>query len=170
VLERAPRARIDVVEKSAEMIALARRRAGDSGRVRFLCQDALIDGWPGTEYDAVLTLFFLDCFGEEEARQLIQRLERGLSPEGIWLVSEFAIPEKGWQRWHATLWVGTMYRFFRLTTGLRTKSLPPIERLLYEAGMRRIGLERTRAGLLVSEVLKRGADTRVCRAGTHPGA
>jgi spermidine synthase len=153
VLAVAPAARIDVIEKSAEMIELARHRAGNQAhRVRFRCEDALTAEWPDAPYDAIVTLFFLDCFEERDARCLIRRLAANLRPEGVWLVSEFAIPEKGWRRWHARIWVETMYRFFGIATGLRTQTLPPIEQLLTEAGMRRTERQQTRAGLMISEV------------------
>jgi SAM-dependent methyltransferase len=153
VLAQAPVARIDVIEKSAEMIELARQRAGNQAhRVRFLCQDALTGELPGAPYDAIVTLFFLDCFEERDARCLIRRLAASLGPEGVWLLSEFAIPDRGWRRWHAQLWVGTMYRFFGVATGLQTQALPPIERLMTEAGLRRTERQQTRAGLIISEV------------------
>lgn len=156
LLSSAPMARFDVVDASAEMLALARRRTGNSERVRFLCQDARAFDWPTEHYDAIVTFFFLDCFGEEDARRLIQRMEQALAPSGIWLVSEFAIPETGWRRWHAEIWILIMYRFFRTTTGLDVGALPPINRLLIDSGMHRVGFEHERGGMIVSEVWMHG--------------
>jgi hypothetical protein len=45
-----------------------------------------------------------------------------------------------------------MYRFFGIATGLSARALPPIERLMQEAGMIRTDQEKARAGLMVSEV------------------
>jgi SAM-dependent methyltransferase len=160
LLTLAPLAHCDVVESSPEMIALARRRTGNSDRVAFHCQDARTTTWPTAHYDAIVTHFFLDCFTEEEARNLIQRLAATLKPDGTWLISEFAIPGAGWRRLHAHAWIGTMYRFFRATTGLRTSALPPIEALMKEAGMQRVAQEKKRAGLLVSEVWCRKCATQ----------
>ena len=160
VLERlltiAPQSHFDVIDLSPEMIALARIRTGNSDRVRFVCEDARTTDWPEAHYDAVLTLFFLDCFTEPDARGVIDRVAAGLNPNGAWLVSDFAIPAKGWRRWHARMWIGTMYRFFRATTGLEARQLPPIERLLAEAGMRRVERGEERAGMMYSEVLVPG--------------
>jgi len=151
LLELAPCARIDVVEVSPEMIALAQRRT-HSDRVTFLCRDARTAVWPPGHYDGIVTNFFLDCFGEDDARQLIRQLANALAPDGIWLVGEFAVPETGWRRVHAQCWIQVMYRFFGVTTGLRARSLPPIGRLMREAGMHRVEQEKRRAGLMVSEV------------------
>jgi ubiquinone/menaquinone biosynthesis C-methylase UbiE len=134
------------------MIALARRRIGNQERVRFLRQDALSSSWPDEHYDGLITCFFLDCFTEAQARELIHRLAASMSPGAVWLVSEFAIPPHGWRHWHAKLWLWMMYSFFRVTTGLETRALPPYERLLDEAGMQRTASEQERAGMIVSQI------------------
>jgi len=156
VLERllavAPAAEFDVIEMSAEMIALARARIGNSARVRFLQQDALTHQLPATNYDGVVTLFFLDCFNEGDLRRVINKIKNAIEDDGIWLVTDFAIPEAGWLRWHARLWIRTMYLFFGATTGLHVRSLPPIAKILQEAGLRRSEYSTERGGLIRSEV------------------
>jgi SAM-dependent methyltransferase len=152
ILTLAPTAHCEVVELSPEMIALARDRINRSNRVAFHCHDALTTTWPAARYDAIVTNFFLDCFAESDARRLIRQLANSLKPDGIWLIGEFAIPQNGWRRLHAQIWIGTMYRFFDATTGLRTGALPPIETLMREAGMQRVEQEKKRAGLIVAEV------------------
>jgi len=142
-------ARFDVVETSGEMIALARARVGDSERVRFFRQDALASALPEKSYDAVVTFFFLDCFTEGELRDLLGRIADRLAPGAIWMMSDFTT-EAGW---HARVWIWVMYRFFNVTTGLRARALPPIEKLLSEIGMRRTEVQRRRWGMIVSEVL-----------------
>jgi ubiquinone/menaquinone biosynthesis C-methylase UbiE len=143
----APHAAIDVVEASAEMIRLAKARAPG---VTFIREDARKVAFTPSTYDAVVTFFFLDCFSEEDARVLVNRLARALKPGGLWLVSDFAIPPRGWPHWHAKIWVWTMYRFFRIATGLKTGRLPPIDALLSSAGLHRIAQEEARAGLMMS--------------------
>lgn len=152
LLRIAPAAHFDVVEISPEMIGLAQWHTGNPDRVAFHCRDALTATWPPARYDAIVTHFFLDCFAEDEARRLIGRLANTLTPDGIWLIGEFAIPENGWQRIHAQIWMRAMYRFFRATTGLRTSALAPIESLMRQAGMRLAEREKKRAGLMVSEL------------------
>jgi ubiquinone/menaquinone biosynthesis C-methylase UbiE len=152
LLASAPQAQIHVVEISPEMIALSRRRVEDSSRVRFLQEDALAASFPDNYYDAVVTLFFLDCFQDAEARTLIRRLAAAMAQRAVWLVSDFAIPPQGWRNWHAKVWLWTMYRFFSIATGLRTRSLPAIDKLLTEAGLRCLDFEEERAGLIRSEI------------------
>ncbi len=148
----APLAEIDVVEYSAAMISLARRRVGDCSRVRFQQHDILAASLSLNTYDGLITFFFLDCFHEADAREVVRRLEATLVPGALWLVSDFAIPPQGWRKWHAILWIWAIYRFFSISTGLRTRKLPPIEKLLTEAGMRRVQSEQERGGMIRSEV------------------
>jgi ubiquinone/menaquinone biosynthesis C-methylase UbiE len=146
----APQACIDVVECSPEMIALARRRT-NSARVCFRCADALAETWPAHYYDAIVTNFFLDCLDTTDVRDLVHRLAGALASGGIWLIAEFAVPPRGWKRLHARAWIGVMYRFFGVTTGLRTQHLPEIEAALRASGLIRVEQETERAGLIISE-------------------
>lgn len=155
LLTLAPSAHFDVMEVSPEMIALARQRTDNSVRVHFSCEDARNAKWPPAQYDGIVTHFFLDCFIEEDARGVIRQLADALKPDGIWLLSEFAVPDEGWRRLHAQIWIGTMYRFFGIATGLRASALPPIEKLMSEADMTRNEQEKARAGLMVSEVWRK---------------
>ena len=97
-------------------------------------------------------MFFLDSFSELDADRLIRSVAGALSPEGVWLHSEFAIPDYGWEQWHARIWIATMYLFFRVATGLKVQSLPPIGKLLAAAGLHQIATKHSRAGLIISEV------------------
>lgn len=157
----APMARFDVVELSPEMISLARRRTNQSDRIGFHCRDARTENWPAEHYDAIVTHFFLDCFSEADARWLIRKLAYTLKPGGAWLISEFAIPNSGWLRLQAQLWIWTMYRFFHMTTGLSAKVLPPIADLMREAGMRRVKQETRRGGLIISEIWRHTSPAKV---------
>jgi spermidine synthase len=156
LLKLAPMTHFDVVEVSPEMIDLAQQRIDNPDRVTFHCRDARSANWPIGYYDGIVTNFFLDCFTEEDARELIRQLASALADGGIWLIGEFALPQNGWRRSHAQLWIQTMYYFFRATTGLRARALPPIETLMLGAGMHRVAQEKRRAGLMVSEVWTRG--------------
>jgi hypothetical protein len=97
-------------------------------------------------------MFFLDCFDQRDAGHLIQRVAQALNHGGLWLLSEFAIPDRGWQHWHARIWVGTMYLFFRATTQLKVQSLPSVSRPFAEAGLRPVAGEDRYAGLIISKL------------------
>src|SRR6185437_6386244 len=124
-------------------------------RVHFQQCDARTHELPAGAYDGIVTNFFLDCFTDEELTPLVRKLAEALAPEGVWIVGEFAIPPGGWRRLHARVWIWTMYWFFGITTGLRARRLPAIERLMRESGMMRVQQESERAGLMVSEVWRR---------------
>ncbi len=157
LLVAAPVAEIEVIEISAAMADLARRRTGDSPMVCFRVEDARRCE-PGPEcYDAVVTLFFLDCFDEAGLGEILGRFAPQLVPGGLWLVSDFAIPARGWQRLHAQAWIGVMYRFFGVVSGLQVRELPMIDRAFAEAGFRLDDARVTRAGLIQAAVWHSGA-------------
>lgn len=155
VLKIARHAHIDVVESSAQMIALASQRIGADPRVRFHHHDAANITWLPAKYDAVVTSFFLDCFDESTARSIVHGLAQSLTPDGLWLINDFAIPPNGWCHWHARAWIATMYFFFRWTTGLRVNKLPPIDVLLHDAGLRPVTSEVSSDGLIVSQIWRK---------------
>ena len=159
LLRIAPQAEIDVIESSAAMIEIARRRAIDSTRVSFRLEDARTARLSDSHYDAVVTLFFLDCFDETELRPLIQKIERAMVPGAMWIVSEFTLPAQGWRRWHAIAWIWTMYRFFGVVSGLRVRALPPIERLLTGANLLFDERQEERWGLIRSVVFRKPIGT-----------
>ena len=131
LLAACPTLRVDYVESSAQMLALAkartvRRFGGEgAGQVRFFQADAR--SWPLPEepvYTFVSTHFFLDCLTDTEVGQLLTRLERSLRPDATWIVSEFAQPARGLPAWRARLWIGGLYRLFGWFTGLKVRCLP----------------------------------------------
>jgi ubiquinone/menaquinone biosynthesis C-methylase UbiE len=138
-------AEIDYVDLSARMLALARSRAG-AERVTYHHADALTLPLPAGEYDLIVSHFFFDCFGDREARCLIERVTQAAQPQAQWLVSEFRQPP-----W-AGLFLRGLYLFFRVTTGLKTRSLTDHRPLLAEKGFRLAREETSRFGLLASEL------------------
>lgn len=151
-----PEARFDVVELSATMIRLAGQRTGDPARVTFHQRNVMQLTWAADTYDAVVTHFFLDCLTEPEVRTVVGRLRSALRPGGLWLISDFTIPRRGWRHWRAALWIAAMYSFFRVTTGLRAQRLAPIEQLLQEAGFRECCRKTSFGEMIVSALWVRG--------------
>jgi len=127
-----------VVEHSGGMIEQMRRRVVrggiDPARVRFVQADALDWRPENAVFDLVATHFFLDCFPEEQLGRLIPRLAAATTPNALWLVSDFRLPESGWRRWRAGIILRLLYLLFRVTTGLRASSLTPPDELLRESG------------------------------------
>ena len=79
---------------------------------------------------------------------------RGLASFGAEIVGEFErqAPGSALRALHSRMWVRTMYAFFRLTTGLRVRSIPDYRPLLIDAEYVLRRERRQRLGLIVSEL------------------
>ena len=159
LLEVNPAAKVDYVDSSREMVALARKRvlAGRQGpaaarRVTFHHADAR--AWlpaAACRYQWVFTHFFLDCLGEWEMDQLLDKLLPFMEKDAAWIVSEFHQPPSGLAAWRARVWIGGLYRVFGLTTGLQVRRLPDYRHRLQAHGFRMHREVVAEWGLLVSE-------------------
>jgi SAM-dependent methyltransferase len=147
---------VDAVDLSPAMLQLLRSRVIRCGAERRLstdCADARAFTPAGSDYDLVVTHFFLDCLTAEEAAQLIARVRPRLAPGATWLVSEFAVPARGrLRRWIAQLLIALLYAAFRLLTGLRVRAIPPWRDLLARAGFAPAASHAWLGGVLVSEL------------------
>jgi len=145
----APGAAIHCVDSSGAMLALASARV-PAGRMTFERADALSLEPAPSRYDAVVTLFFLDCFRASQVEDLVRRVCSGLGPGAVWLWADFSIPGRGPARWRAKAWVAILYAFFRFCTGLPARELPPVEETLARAGLRREAFRDFQWGLVRS--------------------
>ena len=149
LLHRNPTLCADAVDTSAVMLALLTERTG-TARVTPHQQSAL-DYQPTAPIDLIVTHFFLDCLRQSELEALIERLVPHLTPDALWVVSDFRIPT-GPMRWPARLYVGLLYRVFGLLTGLRIRHLPNFASALEAAGLIRVGFHHRLFSLLTSEL------------------
>ena len=157
LVRRAPLARIRCVDASAGMLARAAARLpdpADRARVDFEQADALALRLPAGRYDAVVTLFFLDCFLPGQVAALVGRGRESLRPGGLWLWADFACPARGWRRWQARVSLPLLYLFFRWQTGLPARALPPAEEILTEAGFMREAEWEFQGGFLRSALFR----------------
>lgn len=150
-----PEASVDCIDLSARMLDLARKRAG-AGRVAYLQADVLTSPLPGAPYDLITTHFLLDCLDDFQADRLIERVARASQPDARWLVSEFRVPQSGWRRACGRFLIAFLYRFFRLTTGLRLNRIVEYHPLFARHGFRLVRAESGCLGLLVSELWQAG--------------
>lgn len=148
----APGAHIHCIDTSEGMLREAARRvpAGACARVSFERADIRTFVAGDDTWDAVLTMFVLDCLTTDEVRDVTERLSRALTPGGLWLFADFVLPPRGWRRVRARVWIGLLYRFFRWRTGLRVSQLPPSEPLIEQAGMAPVAVREYQAGLVKS--------------------
>jgi SAM-dependent methyltransferase len=154
LLRRNPGVRVTAVDASAGMLRLLRRRCApfaDRLSVRRCDARAFL---PESRLDLVVTHFFLDCLGDREVHELVERVAPSLEPGARWVVSEFAVPE-GWLKWPAGAFVRGLYLAFRLLTGLTVSRLPDYASALEASGFRRSETGKLLGGVLVSEVWHR---------------
>jgi ubiquinone/menaquinone biosynthesis C-methylase UbiE len=151
VLAAAPAARITSVDASAGMLHQARKRLrakDDAARVTFVQADVRSWPCPPRQYDAVLTLFVLDCFPDADVRRVAASLTRGLRPNGQWLLADFAIPPRGAARFAGRAIVSALYAFFRWQTAITAKELAPFDAILESCGLTPGGVQTSCFGLV----------------------
>lgn len=155
LLRQVPVVQVDSVDFSPAMLRRQQRRVaglGAAARVRLHCADARAFQPTGDSYDLVVTHFFLDCLTEAELEALLARVVLRLAPNARWLVSEFAIAERGWRRLPMRLVVGSLYRAFRWITGLEVLRLPDYAAALERHGFRLSARRHFLGGLLRAEL------------------
>jgi cyclopropane fatty-acyl-phospholipid synthase-like methyltransferase len=156
ILAVAPEASVRCIDSSAAMLARAEAQvdAAVRHRVSFECADVRTAAIESSAYDAVVTMFVLDCFSPEDVGRLVERLSASLRPNGLWLFADFSIPAGGWRRLRARLWVSFLYAFFRWRTGLTVRELPPSEDILHAAGFSAVDATTLQRGLLRTAVYR----------------
>ncbi|MGA2558288.1 MAG: class I SAM-dependent methyltransferase [Terracidiphilus sp.] len=155
LLRQNPDIRVDAVDASAAMLeSLLRHARGGADRVTVHQADARSWTPPQEDspYDLVATHFFLDCLTQAEIETLAKRLRKYVTPDAIWIVSEFAIPANGFARILAKPLISFLYLCFGVLTGLQVRKLPNHRRSLDTAGFSRSRVRRRLAGILVAEV------------------
>lgn len=128
LLQNGCQAQITYLEGSSKMITCAKARLNKfypkaSEQVTFIQQKIENYTFQTKHFDVVVAHFFLDCFPPKTAYKLIQKIQDSLLPDGIFVLSDFYIPPKGWQGWRAWVIVRLLYWGFRILTGLPRQEL-----------------------------------------------
>jgi ubiquinone/menaquinone biosynthesis C-methylase UbiE len=135
---RFPHAAITVVDASARMLELARKRVAQQGvtndRIDFIRADALTWELPVGIFDLIVTHFFLDCFRVDQLELLISKLGRAAAPNANWLLADFQAAPAGWRRGRSRVILWLMYRFFVAATRLPARTLTAPDSLLERQG------------------------------------
>lgn len=161
LLDASPRLQADAVDASAVMLSLLRSRcraAVAEGRLRTFCEPAgafvaQMSAAP-LRYDLVVTHFFLDCLEQPEVETLVLDAVAAMTADGVWLVSEFRIPESR-LRSLAKVLVGGLYFAFGVLTGLRVTELPDHAGAMRAAGLERVEQRLSLGGILATEIWRR---------------
>lgn len=148
LLESNRRIRIDSIDISPAMLAIARKRAGDNAnRLSCMQADAVDYQYPKSAYDFIGLHFCLDCFEQQEVDRLIGSLAAALQQNGIVAYSDFC-DRAPWQGFVVRL----LYFCFRATTGLKARRLPSV---VWPQGFARVARSEFRGGLVFSETLRK---------------
>lgn len=157
-----PTVRVDAVDASPAMLAVLHERARRTCRdadTRLSTTEADIRQFTPecNDYDLVASHFFLDCLTDGEVVALIARISPYLTQDAIWLVSEFAVPDKGWRRLGARILIRSLYFAFFFLTGLRVRNIPSYSRTFGDNGFHQIDKAAYLGGILTAEVWERRA-------------
>jgi ubiquinone/menaquinone biosynthesis C-methylase UbiE len=160
LLSENPTVQIDAVDASAAMLQVLRERARRSCpeadiRLRTVQADIRQFVPIGKNYDLVVSHFFLDCLTNNEVAALIERLSPFMTGNARWLLSEFHIPAKGWQRMTARILVWSLYFAFSVLTGLRVRHIPNFAEALGDYEFQPLEKAQYLGGLLVAELWER---------------
>jgi SAM-dependent methyltransferase len=160
LVRRVPRIHVTAVDASREMLRQAAQRLPGKADVVLVHADALEcnpAGFPQAPFDLVVSHFFLDCFNGREVGSLLVRVNAAVEEDALWVISDFAIPQRRAARLAAMLIVRGLYLAFALLTGLRTHRLPDYGRAMRDAGWILEERRELLLGLLVSESWRRRA-------------
>jgi ubiquinone/menaquinone biosynthesis C-methylase UbiE len=155
-----PEIEIDCVDASERMLRLARdrvqrERPGRTDRIRFLQHDIATWSPPEDRFDLIVTHFFLDCFPEDRVAEIVARLSRAAAVNATWLLADFCIPAGGFARFRTDIWLNMMYRFFRLTSGIKASELADPSPFLRAAGFALTTQQLLRGGMVKSELWRK---------------
>lgn len=157
-----PRAHVTCLDASAGMLRHARRRAERAGarmdQLTFV--HAALPEWhpPLQRFDAIATHFFLDCFAPDELARVVARLAGAARKNAAWLVSDFAVPSRGFARLRARAVHRLMYAFFRPMTRITATAVTTPDPHLVAAGFRLAGRRSANWGLLRADRWLRGGE------------
>lgn len=134
---------------------LARTRRPEEIRLRTICADVRNFIPTAEGYDLVVSHFLLDCLTDRDVQNLVEHIVPRLAPRSFWLVSEFAVPEKGWRRMAARLLIRWLYFAFRKLTHLQVRHIPDYAATLTSYGFRRRRCAYFLGGILAAELWER---------------
>ncbi len=117
-----PEFEIVMIDASQKMIDQASKR-NLSKNVTLICGDE--QAMPFSNFNVLITPFFLDMFEEKNLEKVISILKQHLTKNSLWIAVDF-VSERWWHKIY--LWI--MYRFFKITCSIEASTLPPWEAAL----------------------------------------
>jgi SAM-dependent methyltransferase len=140
------------IDTSAAMLQQLRTRCAFAEDRLGTQQTSALAISPVPDTDLIITHFFLDCLTQPEVDGLATNFAEQVTPGTLWLLSDFAIPNRPILRPVAALYIRALYFAFALLTGLKTSFLPDPQAALSDAGFTRIDRHERLFGILYTEL------------------
>jgi tRNA (cmo5U34)-methyltransferase len=107
---------VDYVEASSKMLTISKNRGIHSfTSLNFILGTELVV--QNNTYDFILTPFVLDVFPSDELGQMVNRVKKLLSNDGVWCCVDFNSRDRSFK---ARVLSFSMILFFRMVSGLKT--------------------------------------------------
>ncbi len=158
LLRRYPDLEVTAVDVSAAMLAALSHRVArgtPDAALSLECADARSWTPAPRSYDLLIAHFFFDCFSSNDAASLIARMDPAAAPDACWVISDFAVPDRGLASLFAPVLIRTLYYVFKVLTGLSVTRLPSYGGPLVRAGYSLRAVETALGGALRSELWER---------------
>jgi len=124
-----PNLKVEYIEASLKMLSLAKEASIDELQVKFTYGTE--KDIASTEYDVIITNFFLDVFEPNELSLVMHHLKGCLSKNGIWLCSDFQKTNK----FRHKILLKAMHVFFGLISKLEAKKLMDFDAEFQQLGL-----------------------------------
>lgn len=125
-------------ELSPAMNRMAQARGGyDNKRCTFGTDLSAIERC--TPFDVIIFPFVLDCYQESSIPLLIEEHKKWMKPNAEWLIIDFSSNGESLNRsrWLRSVFIGMLYQFFRVSSGISANALPRIANALTSCAMKR---------------------------------
>jgi ubiquinone/menaquinone biosynthesis C-methylase UbiE len=158
MVRRVPEIRATAVDASRKMLLQLAQQLPSQAQVQLVHGDALDYAAAGSldaPFDLIVSHFFLDCFNEVQIASLLGRVNAAAKKSALWVVSDFAVPQRMPGRLVGSFIVRGLYIAFGLLTGLRARRLPDHARVMRASGWVLEDRRELLAGLLISECWRR---------------
>ena len=143
--------KIDFIDASPKMIALAKKRNAGSNTVKFITQRIQDMQFGMDKYDVVFTPFLFDNFTDQTLKSVFATINQQLGEGGIWLYCDFQDTGMGWQK----LMLRVMYVFFRVCCGIEASRLPDAATLFSRYRFRKLEQRTYRKNFIIATLYKR---------------
>ena len=151
--QHSPNLKIDYIEASSKMIALAQRQTTTGQQINFIHSDTI----PKTDYqyDAVYCAFFLDLFAEEEILQWLTKFDSVCQPYYSLHIADFQLNSSVKYRFWRVILIKLSILFFKMTTNHSTWKLEDLFNVIAKNNYKTIHTRHLKDNFLRLHVFER---------------